>query len=103
MAMYIEIENTDLEQSQVVSRKDGTVYHAVAQAALLFRDGSKYPNHFQIRHAFTSNKAEADAAKPYQPGKYLIDETSYRISRFGELSLGDIKLKPIRVAAAAAA
>lgn len=85
--MYIEIEIEDLLQNVITARKTGTTYHTVEQPALMFTDTSRYPEHFHIRHAFTENKADANAVKPLSKGRYQLMDSAFSIDRFKTVSI----------------
>lgn len=85
--MYIVIENEEIVKDQINSRKNGVVYFTAEQNALIFTEGSQYPHHFKIRLAFDDSQQKRDSVGPIAKGKYLLADSAYTISRFGELAL----------------
>jgi hypothetical protein len=83
--MHIEIENTQTIDRSVTSGKTGQVFYIRTQNALLFKDGSKHPYHFQLRLAFEDDVKKRDAVGPVSPGQYDVIDDAYTVDRFGDV------------------
>jgi hypothetical protein len=96
MTVYIEIESTNTTQR--TNRKTGnvsTLQEAYVHGLVENGQPSKYPRRTDV-YVPTEN----GQAVPYQPGKYLIDDSSYRMNQWGSLELGFINLKAAPVQSA---
>lgn len=90
MAIRIEIENTEVTERKGESKNTGKQYCIREQAALMFKDGSRYPDKIKV------NVPDGKAAYPV--GLYTLHDDSYQVSRFGSP-----ELRPILVPVAAKA
>jgi len=93
--MQIEIENEAINITTITSRKTGGIFYVAEQNALAFKDDSKYPEHFTIRHCFTEDKREAEEARPLSKGRYQLRDSAYSIDRFKNLTV-DVSPKNLR-------
>ncbi len=84
--LRVEIQSTDVDEFSGTS-KAGRPFHIRKQQAYLFRLGEKYPDRFQLRLE--------DHQQPFEPGHYTVDLSSVRISRYGDLEFGTVKLIPV--------
>lgn len=80
--MYIEIEKADLEKKRVVSKKDGVIWFMGQQDALMFLDGSRYPEHIILNSYFSDNQQDADIAKPLPVGDYELSDNAFKVGQF---------------------
>ena len=85
--MYIKIETTDIEHRKVTSKKDGVIYHIATQPALLFKDADKYPYHFALQLAFTSDEAERDSKSALGLGDYQLIDQAWSIDNFSNVQV----------------
>lgn len=85
MAIVIEIESPRLTTKKGTSTRTGKEYQIHEQAALMFKDGSKYPDKIKV--------TVQDGESAYQPGRYVFSDDSYQVSRFGAP-----ELRPVLVA-----
>jgi hypothetical protein len=94
--MYIEIETNEHQDRDAPSRKTGEMFYFREQKALIFKDGSKYPEHFSLSLALSRSAEERNSVGAVAPGKYSVSEDAFRVDRFGRLSfeLQSRHLKP---------
>ena len=92
--LKVEIQSTEVDEFSGTS-KAGRPFHIRKQQAYLFRPGEQYPDRFQVRLE--------DNQPPYTPGHYMVDMSSVRVSRYGELEFGVLKLTPASTAKVKAA
>jgi len=82
--LIIEITSHDIEEKRGTS-KQGTPY--VIREQLGYVDlGQTYPVGIRVPLDKT--------APPYTPGRYMVDNDSLYVDRYGKLSLGRLRLKP---------
>lgn len=92
MAIRIEIENSQILTRSGVSERTGKPYTIHEQAALMFRDGERYPERIKV------NLDEGMSA--YQPGNYVLSDASFSVSRYGAVQCRPVLL-PVKQSAAA--
>ncbi|OAI19978.1 MULTISPECIES: single-stranded DNA-binding protein [Methylomonas] len=100
--MHVVIEKDELIKDQITSRKNGQVFYVAEQPALMFVDHSEYPFHFKLRLAFEDSQQARDSVGPVAKGKYMLADSAFAVSRFGELALQITPkhLKPYSVSSA---
>lgn len=84
MAIRIEIENSQILTRSGVSERTGKPYTIREQAALMFRDGERYPERIKVNLD--------DGMSAYQPGNYVLSDASFSVSRFGALQVRPLLL-----------
>lgn len=84
MAIVIEIESTKLTSKKGVSSRTQKPYEIHEQAALMFKDGSRYPDKVKV--------TIPDGQPAYAPGRYQLADDSFQPSRFGA-----IEVRPVLV------
>jgi hypothetical protein len=93
--MYIEIESVEYIDRDAPSRKTGEMFYFREQRALIFKEGSKYPEHFSLSLALSRSPEERNSVGPVSPGKYSVSEEAFRVDRFGRLSF-DLQSRHLR-------
>lgn len=88
--IHIEIESTEMKVRKGTGKVSGKPYEIREQAALMFKDGSRYPDKIKVN--------VPDGQSAYQPGRYVLHDDSYQVSRFG-----NPELRPVLVAVKASA
>lgn len=88
MAIVIEIESTQLVTKRGTSTRTQKPYQIREQQALMFKDGSRYPDKIKI--------TIGDGLSAYPVGKYTLHDDSFAVSRFGA-----VECRPVLVAIAA--
>ncbi len=83
--LRVEIQSTDIDDFSGTS-KSGKPFRIRKQQAFVFRPGEQYPDRFQVRLQ--------DDQQPYAPGHYVVDMSSVRVSRYGDLEFGPLSLTP---------
>lgn len=86
MQVKIEVKSTDVTQ-KTVRGKNGKEYVIRDQAAWVDL-GKVYPQ--EIRVPVELGK------EPYPPGRYVSDPSCLYVDRFGNLSLGRLRLTPAK-------
>lgn len=86
--MRIEIQSTDLFTKSGNAKTTGKPYSIRKQDAWAHIEGQPYP----VRISFNLE----DNAAPYQIGMYVLDERSFYVDKFGNLSIGRLLLNPIQ-------
>ncbi|MET4727143.1 hypothetical protein ABIE09_000937 [Lysobacter enzymogenes] len=72
---------------RTVPRKDGTKMHFNEQSCAI-DCGDEFPRPFKINLD--------DEQKPYPPGTYYVDPSSFEVNKFGSLEMGRrVKLVPL--------
>lgn len=66
------------------------------QSALMFKDGSKYPDKFNINLAFSDSEQVALNVRPFPIGAYQLDDTAFSINRNNGIDVDFSKLRPIK-------
>lgn len=82
----IEIESTQILSRSGTSSRTGKPYEIREQNALLFREGERYPDKIRI--------PVPEGRSAYQPGAYMLHDSSFSVSRFGALEVS----RPVLVA-----
>ena len=77
--MQIEIENEMIDEREVAATPTREAFTSYSQAALLWKDGEKWPSQFRI----TMQKGQA----PHPKGKYEIMDESFSVNQYGGLEL----------------
>lgn len=88
--VHIEIESVETKVRKGVSKVTQKPYEIREQAALMFKDGSRYPDKIKVNIP--------DGQSAYPVGKYVLHDDSYQVSRFG-----NPELRPVLVAVKATA
>jgi|TARA_R100001143_G_C3296885_1_gene103805 hypothetical protein len=83
MSITVEIESPQIVTKKGTSAK-GKDYQIHEQAALMFKEGSRYPDKVKV--------VVVDGQSAYQPGRYTLHQDSFQVSRFGA-----IELRPVLV------
>jgi hypothetical protein len=83
----IEIKSVDVTQKTVRGNKDGKEYLIRSQRGWVDL-GKDYPQEIQVPLA-----ANQDS---YAVGKYLVDPACLYVDRYGNLSLGRVRLLPLK-------
>jgi hypothetical protein len=98
--MHIEIETPTVENNNFPNNnRTGEQWYVVAQEALLFREGEKYPDKFVINLYFQSHKtmeAGLTAQKsivPLKAGKYTLEDKAFYVNNRSQLTLDVLRLK----------
>lgn len=86
--MRIEIQSTELFVKSGNAKATGKPYSIRKQDAWAHIDGQPYP----VRIGFNLEEGSA----PYQPGFYMLNEQSFYVDKFGNLSIGRLLLTPIQ-------
>ena len=86
--MHIEIQSTELFVKSGNAKSTGKPYSIRKQDAWAHIEGQPYP----VRIGFN---LEENAA-PFQPGMYVLDERSFYVDKFGNLSIGRLILSPVQ-------
>jgi hypothetical protein len=84
--MNIEVKTSTVRQERT---SKGTILH---KQQVAMHQGKDYPLVFDVTIA-----TGQDEPKPYQPGKYSIDPTSFRLNRFGSVELDPYGLRLVPV------
>jgi len=102
--MYIEFENTERQQTeqQANNRNPSQPYHVATQAALLFTEGSKYPDKFDYMLYRGLDVNLANAAQPMPAGKYELKEGAHGVNGFRGINCDYSLIVPMKSAARAA-
>jgi Helix-destabilising protein len=87
MQIKIEIKSSEATQRTIKSKKDGKEYIFRNQSGWVDL-GKAYPQEIQI-------PLDSEHA-PYQVGKYIMDPTCLYVDRYGNLSLGRLRLVPAK-------
>lgn len=88
----IEIESQTVVTRSGTSQKTGKPYTIREQAALLFRDGEKYPERIKL--------TLDDGLTPYAPGFYSLHDSSFSVNRYDALQVRPV-LQSLKVQSAA--
>jgi len=106
--MIIEIEKEIKELNSFPNKRgdasQGTdTWYTASQPALMFKDGSKYPDKFSINLAFSTKESDSDKAQPHPPGKYQLSEEAFYIDNNGRPACNFSRIEPLNVTALAKA
>ena len=100
--MHIEIENTNLDFNHFPNKRNNKEqWFTVVQGALLFRDGEKYPDKFDINLYFQSHQELSDGSTAQnsivaiKAGKYQLEDKAFRIDQHNQLEIDVLRLKAI--------
>jgi len=101
--MHIEIESTNLDKNNFNNKnRVGEVWYTVTQSALLFREGEKYPDKFEINLYFESHDLISgtglqtqSAIVPIKAGKYHLNDKAFYINQRNQLMIDSTRLKSI--------
>ena len=94
--MHIEIENNQLDYNNFPNRNDPNArWYTVSQSALLFREGEKYPDKFDLNIVFSAQQDDQKAAVAFEVGKYELDEKAFYINQRNQLSLDPVRLRSL--------
>ena len=85
--MKIEIRDQKVENFSGTSSKTGKPFSMNKQEGYCHMDGQPYPQRIEI--------TLDDKSTGFPPGMYQMEETSFYVNRFGQLSIGTLKLKRI--------
>lgn len=77
--LIIEIESTELRVKTGTSARTGKPYQIREQMAYVHIPPNKYPQPIKV--------ALDDDAQPYQPGHYMLDDSSFFVGRFDALQM----------------
>jgi len=77
--LVIDVESTEVKMKSGTSARTGKPYQIREQTAYVHIPPNKYPQPIKV----TLN----DDAKPYPPGKYMLDDTSFFVGRFDDLQM----------------
>lgn len=88
MAIVIEIESTQFTTKKGTSTRTQKPYEIREQAALMFKDGSRYPDKIKL--------TIPDGQSAYPVGRYSLHDDSFAPSRFGA-----IEVRPVLVSSPA--
>src|SRR5690606_30750246 len=89
MALVIEIESTAVSEKKGTSQRTQKDYKIREQQALMFKEGSRYPDKVKI--------VVPEGREHYPVGRYQLSDESFVPSRFGA-----IEVRPVLVPIAAA-
>lgn len=94
--MNVEIENPTKIQSSF-AKKDGTgFWYTSSQEALLFKEGMKYPDKFELQLSFSDSEQDSNNSKPFPAGKYELHESAFYIDNRDHLQINAEKLVLIK-------
>ncbi len=94
--MFIEIENNQLDYNNFPNRNNSDArWYTVSQSALLFRDGEKYPDKFELNIIFSGNQDDQKSAVAFDAGKYELDEKAFYINQRNQLALDPVRLRAL--------
>ncbi|MDT8385161.1 MAG: single-stranded DNA-binding protein [Gammaproteobacteria bacterium] len=85
----IEIKTTEIDVFTGNSKKTGNPFSIRNQFGWIHLRDKPYPMELKIQLD--------DQQQPYPPGEYQVDEKSFVIDRFQNLSVGRLKLLPLHV------
>lgn len=88
----IEIESQQFVTRSGVSQKTGNPYTIREQAALLFREGEKYPERIKL--------TLDEGLTPYPVGLYTLHDSSFTVNRYDALQVRPV-LSVLKAQAAA--
>lgn len=90
----IKIQVSSIETVQRTSKAGKPYYKQEAWAYLVNRDGVQEPHPSKIQLMVEKN--QHGVPQPYQPGDYMLNPSSLRVGRFGDLEIGFVNLSPMR-------
>lgn len=96
--LKVEIKSQEVNVKEGVSKGTGKPYRIVEQSGYVSMPDLKDPSVMLTRRISITLD---DNQKPFPPGAYTINDTSFYVNNFGALLLGRLKLSPIAVARAA--
>jgi len=102
--MKILIENASKLPIRSFANKNGDEskgthqWHIAEQAALIFKDGSKYPDKFTLTLSFSTKESDAINVKPYDVGYYNIPDEAFYVDRNNQLALDLRNIVPAKAA-----
>ena len=76
--MYLEFENnTPIDNDFPNKKVEGSRWYTRSQECLLFKDGSKYPDKFELTLIFADNKTDQQSIGCFSPGRYELLESAF--------------------------
>lgn len=91
--MHIEIENTNLVKNDFPNKNNkDTRWYTANQSALLFRDGEKYPDKFDLNICFSQIQADQERAAAFKAGKYELTDAAFYINNRNQLAIDPSRL-----------
>jgi len=94
--MFIEIENNQLDYNNFPNRNNPEGrWYTVSQSALLFREGEKYPDKFDLNIVFSGDQNDQKSAVAFEVGKYELDEKAFYINQRNQLALDPVRLRAL--------
>jgi len=95
--MYIEFETNETIDNDFPNNKvEGARWYTRSQSALMFKDGSKYPDKFDLNLVFSSTKADQQSVGGFAPGKYELTEDAFSFDNRRNPVVNFTKLRPVK-------
>ncbi len=60
-----------------INAKEGSRWYTRCQECLLFKDGTRYPDKFQLTLVFSSEKNDQQSQSTFPIGKYILLDSSF--------------------------
>ena len=99
MTIIIEFETNQVIDDDFANTKpnakEGARWFVRKQAALLWKDNSKYPDKFHLILKFTDNPIDQKSISGFAPGKYELSDDAFIFDNRNQLKLDSTKLKPV--------
>ena len=97
--MHIEFETNQVIDEDFPNKKpeakEGARWFVRKQAALLWKDNSKYPDKFHLNLKFTDNLTDQQSVSGFAAGKYELSDDAFIFNARNQLIIDSTKLQPV--------
>jgi hypothetical protein len=94
--MYLQFENNNPIDSDFPNKKlDGARWFRRSQECLLFKDGSSYPDKFELTLSFSNNLQDQQSISCFTAGKYELLDTAFGFDNRRNPIVDFTQIKPI--------
>lgn len=94
--MYLEFESNQTIDNDFPNNKvPGSRWFTRAQECLLFKEGSKYPDKFELNLAFSNNQQDQQSVSGFAPGRYELTPDAFGFDNRRNPVVDFTKIRPV--------